>query len=168
MTSARHKPTTLDDLIPLVGDAIEHAQSLQETATNAVKGIGTAAGSVETAVANLEKAKLALAASIAAETKKQVKAAMDDSAVTLGAALTLAQSAATQALTDVTTASNDASSALRDAAYKLEAMKRRYLVQGLVIGLLIGGLLAGAGVWAYLANRDLNTVVTWIKDARTR
>ncbi len=165
MTSyAKDKPTTLDDLIPLIGDAVEHAQALQETATKAVKGIGAASDSVETAVANLEKAKLALAATIAAETRKQVKAALDDSVDTMGESLMLAQSAATKAIAEVTKASNNASRTLRDVAGELEAMKQRYLVQGLFIGLLIGCLLSGAGVWAYLANRDLNTVVNWIKD----
>lgn len=161
-SSEKAKPTTLDALIPLIGDAVEHAQALQESAAQAVKGIGIAAGAVHAAVKGLDEAKQALAVAIATETKVQVKDALDDAADTMEAALKRARSAATQALNDVTTASNSAAGALRGVAREVDAMRRRHVMRGIVVGFLIGAVLSGAGVWAYLVNRDLHAVVTWI------
>jgi hypothetical protein len=152
------KPKTLDELIPLIGDAIRHAQSLQGTAASAVNGVAAATQTVDDAVVKLEKARGAMAVEIASSVRVQVDKALVDSATTMGATLANAENIAATALGNVSSAANNATGALRDAAGQVAANKMKYLVAGAVLGALI----TGPAVGAFMAYSDLHKVVTWL------
>ncbi len=144
------RPDTLEELVPIVADVIEHAQTLQEAADNAVRRVDAAAtqvaGTVKTLVAN----QLQMAADIEKAVVGKFENTVDDAADRIGQQLATAEGKAKKALTKLTTESNTAVSAVKLEAERLKQNWWLPAILGAVVGALLGAAISGTTVYMVL------------------
>lgn len=146
----KKRPETLEELVPIVADVIEHAQTLQGAASDAVQRVNTAAalvaGTVKTLVANQQQ----MAADIEKVVAGKFNTTVDDAADRIGQQLTKAEGKAKTALTNLTTETNSAVSAVNLEADRLKQNWWLPVIIGAVVGALLGAAISGTTVYMVL------------------
>lgn len=146
--SADHdKPQTLDDLVPLVGDIIDHTLQLQRATREAVTEFQSAAGDVDAATSKLSTTQEGLTRSITEAVGTKFDDAINGAAVRIGAQLGKAEDRSKAALDELNTAVKQAVKSIHNEANSLHAQVWFHLIVGGVGGLGVGIL--GTIVFVY-------------------
>ncbi len=144
------RPETLAELVPIVADVIEHAQTLQGEADKAVRRVDSAAavvaGTVNTLVANQKQ----MAADIEEVVAGKFNATVDGAADRIGQQLANAEGKAKTALTNLTTETNSAVTAVKLEADRLKQNWWLPVIIGAVVGALLGAAISGTTVYMVL------------------
>jgi hypothetical protein len=94
----KKSPKTLDDLVPIVADVIEHAQSIQETAEGAVGRVNAAAALVASTAKTLIAGQANLGADIEKGVGEKFNTALNGASARIGQQLALAEQQSKAAL----------------------------------------------------------------------
>lgn len=133
-----NKPQALDDLVPLVGDIIDHALKLQRDTGEVVEKFRSAADDVSKVTDKLSKTQESLTRSITQEVGAKFDDAINGAAARISAQLVKAEKNSTVALARLDTAVNEAVEKIHAEGNNLHARVRLHLLFGSAGGLAIG------------------------------
>lgn len=139
-------PKTLDDLVPIVADVIEHAQSIQETAEGAVGRVNAAAALVASTAKTLIAGQSRLGADIEKGVAQEFNTALNGASARIGQQF-LAEQQSKAALVELATETHAAVEAIKAEA---DALKENWWIPTLIsgaLGALLGAAISGTTVY---------------------
>lgn len=147
----KKSPKTLDDLVPIVADVIEHAQSIQETAEGAVGRVNAAAALVASTAKTIIAGQANLGADIEKGVGEKFNTALNGASARIGQQLALAEQQSKAALVELTTETHAAVQAIKAEA---DALTENWWIPTLIsgaLGALLGAAISGTTVYMVMS-----------------